>query len=45
MGGKLATVTEKFIFASEVEAESMAYVVCQHFGIDTDYYSFPYVRG
>ena len=27
----------------EVEAESVAYVVCQHFGIDTSDYSFPYV--
>ena len=27
----------------EVEAESIAYVVCQHFGIDTADYSFPYV--
>lgn len=27
----------------EVEAESIAYVVCQHFGIDTSEYSFPYV--
>lgn len=29
----------------EVEAESIAYVVCQHFGIDTSEYSFPYVTG
>lgn len=27
----------------EVEAESVAYVVCQHFGIDTSDYSFAYV--
>lgn len=27
----------------EVEAESVAYVVCQHFGIDTSDYSFGYV--
>lgn len=27
----------------EVEAESIAYVVCQHFGIDTSDYSFGYV--
>lgn len=27
----------------EVEAESIAYVVCQHFGIDIADYSFPYV--
>ena len=29
----------------EVEAESVAYVVCQHFGIDTSEYSFGYVAG
>ena len=29
----------------EVEAESTAYVVCQHFGIDTSDYSFGYVAG
>ena len=27
----------------EVEAESVAYVICQHFGIDTSDYSFGYV--
>ena len=29
----------------EVEAESVAYTVCQHFGIDTSEYSFAYVAG
>lgn len=29
----------------EVEAESIAYVVCQHVGIDTSDYSFAYVTG
>lgn len=29
----------------EVEAESVAYVVCQHFGINTSDYSFAYVAG
>ncbi len=29
----------------EVEAESVAYVVCQHLGIDTSDYSFGYVAG
>lgn len=29
----------------EVEAESVAYIVCQHFGIDTSDYSFGYVAG
>ena len=27
----------------EVEAESIAYTVCQHFGLDTSEYSFPYI--
>ena len=29
----------------EVEAESVAYIICQHFGIDTSDYSFGYVAG
>ena len=29
----------------EVEAESVAYVVCQHFGLDTSDYSFGYIAG
>lgn len=29
----------------EIEAESVAYTVCQHFGIDTSDYSFGYVAG
>ena len=29
----------------EVQAESVAYTVCQHFGIDTSDYSFGYVAG
>jgi hypothetical protein len=29
----------------EVEAESVAYVVCQHYGINTSDYSFAYVAG
>ena len=29
----------------EVEAESVAYTVCQHFGIDTSDYSFVYIAG
>ena len=29
----------------EVEAESIAYIVCQHFGLDTSDYSFGYVAG
>lgn len=31
--------------SKEVEAESVAYVVCQHLGIDTSDYSFGYVAG
>lgn len=27
----------------ELEAESVAYIVCSHFGIDTSDYSFPYI--
>ena len=30
---------------AEVQAESVAYVVCQHFGIDTSDYSFGYIAG
>lgn len=29
----------------EVEAESVAFVVCSHYGIDTSHYSFGYVAG
>ena len=31
--------------SKEVEAESVAYTVCQHYGIDTSDYSFSYVVG
>ncbi|SFL28591.1 protein of unknown function [Lachnospiraceae bacterium KH1T2] len=31
--------------SKEVEAESVAYTVCQHYGIDTSEYSFAYVAG
>lgn len=31
--------------SKEVEAESVAFVVCQHYGIDTSDYSFGYVAG
>lgn len=34
---------EKDHMTREVEAESVAYTVCQHFGIDTSDYSFAYV--
>lgn len=39
----IATPAEKR--RKEVEAESVAYVVCQHFGIDTSDYSLAYVAG
>ena len=29
----------------EVDAESVAYTVCQYFGLDTSDYSFPYIAG
>ncbi len=31
--------------SKEVEAESVAYTICQHYGIDTSDYSFTYVAG
>ena len=31
--------------SKEVEAESVAYVVCQHYGLETSDYSFSYVAG
>ena len=36
---------EKTRNSKEVEAESVAYTVCQHYGIDTSDYSFSYVAG
>lgn len=36
---------EKTRRQKEVEAESVAFVVCQHFGLDTSDYSFAYVAG
>lgn len=43
--GKIVGKPDKDKHTREVEAESIAYVVCQHFGIDTSDYSFPYVTG
>ncbi len=34
---------QKSRMTKEVEAESIAYVVCQYFGLDTSDYSFPYI--
>lgn len=36
---------EKSINSREVEAESVAYTVCQRFGLDTSDYSFAYIAG
>lgn len=38
-------VLNKDRYTKEVEAESVAYTVCQHFGIDTSDYSFGYIAG
>ena len=38
-------VKDKTRNSKEVEAESVAYTVCQHYGIDTSDYSFSYVAG
>ena len=29
----------------ELEAESVAYIVCEHYGFDSEDYSFPYIVG
>lgn len=39
----VATAADISRNGKEVEAESVAYVVCQHYGIDTSDYSFSYV--
>lgn len=36
--GKILDIKSK-----EIEAEATAYVVCEHFGLDTSTYSFPYI--
>lgn len=41
--GKLPQSKQRFV--REMEAESVAYVVCRHFGVDTSDYSFGYVAG
>lgn len=38
-------LAQKDRHTKEVEAESVAYTVCQHFGIDTSDYSFSYIAG
>lgn len=44
---KLSTQNKEEITrgGKEVEAESVAYTVCQHYGIDTSDYSFAYIAG
>lgn len=32
-------------YTKEVQAESIAYVICQHYGMDTSEYSFAYIAG
>ena len=36
---------QKDSMTKEVEAESVAFAVCQYFGLDTSDYSFPYIAG
>ena len=43
--GAVTAPPEKDRQTREVEAESVAYVVCRHFGVDTSDYSFGYVAG
>lgn len=38
-------ITNQTRSSKEVEAESVAYTVCQHYGIETSDYSFAYVAG
>ena len=38
-------ISEQTRNSKEVEAESVAYTVCQHYGIDTSDYSFAYIAG
>lgn len=43
--GIVTGLPEKDRHTREVEAESIAYVVCHHFGVDTSDYSFGYIAG
>ena len=43
--GEITETVKKDRHTREVEAESIAYVVCRHFGIDTAEYSFGYIAG
>ena len=42
---KAAPADKKDRHTKEVEAESVAYTVCQRYGIDTSDYSFGYIAG
>lgn len=45
LNSELEETMSKDRSTKEVEAESVAYTVCQHFGIDTSDYSFGYIAG
>ena len=42
---RLHSISELDRFTKEVQAESIAYVICQHYGLDTSEYSFGYIAG
>ena len=42
---KVSEMPQQTRNSKEVEAESVAYTVCQHFGIDSSDYSFAYIAG
>ena len=44
-GGIIVGAHEKDRRTREVEAESVAYTVCQYLGLDTSDYSFGYITG
>ncbi|MCC8196558.1 MAG: DUF3849 domain-containing protein [Ruminococcus sp.] len=44
-GEKIAPEDRKDRRTKEVEAESVAYTVCQHYGLETSDYSFGYIAG
>lgn len=44
-GQESAEILEKTRETKEVEAESVAYTICQRYGIETSDYSFGYIAG
>lgn len=44
-GGDSKNMPHQSRSSKEVEAESVAYTICQHYGIDTSDYSFAYIAG